>query len=383
MIIEDTQEFSAPDGDRFAWSGLRRFQNVAHTIKAISSAQYVPPGHERNLKKQAEQIRNCVGLAIEYATAAKAVTMHTKPLLLYYSTMHLALAEILLKQDGRSSLDKARAQHSHHGLVLKGAENVPIDEPLEVSASILGARPLTRGSDGRFGTFELWHRSSRETPLSGSHSEQHLSHSQDSDCAVLLIPDDNRLPQLSEAGISLLEVYRALPSMAGFLTLEGISPSLVRMRARSTHNVQSDFREVLYVIQPDNPDAIDRCIHKITFSSSAQASLTITELPVGYIIDIKGRIGTNGSYRFPLGTQINSKDIWLFSDNESLNEFGLYYVGLYILGNYVRYFPDKWMSDLERSSPLALSATEFVSAAEERVPILSLSELSRKYCLIV
>ena len=64
---------------------------------------------------------------------------------------------------------------------------------------------------------------------------------------------------------------------------------------------------------------------------------------------------------------------------DSLNEFGILYVGIYILGNYVRYFPDEWMSDVETASPLSLAARTFSEVVEERMALLTLSELSRSY----
>ena len=63
------------------------------------------------------------------------------------------------------------------------------------------------------------------------------------------------------------------------------------------------------------------------------------------------------------------------------NEFGLIYVSMYILGNYARYFPEKWMFDVETASPLALGAIELMSAAAERVPVLALGEFTRKMYL--
>ncbi len=68
--------------------------------------------------------------------------------------------------------------------------------------------------------------------------------------------------------------------------------------------------------------------------------------------------------------------------NEPLNEFGFFYVALFIAGNYARYYPDKWLADVEQSSFLALAIEELLYLAEERVPLLALSELTRAYHII-
>jgi hypothetical protein len=79
--------------------------------------------------------------------------------------MSLALAEILFKQDGNSSLDKARGEHRHHGLSMT-VGSIPRGADLPTSAAQLRAVPMQ--VDGtRKGTFELWHRSSREHPVGG------------------------------------------------------------------------------------------------------------------------------------------------------------------------------------------------------------------------
>jgi hypothetical protein len=124
-----------------------------------------PPKWRDHVRKQAQQLRYCLIQAREYFSAAGSVSIATKPNLLYYGTMSLALAEILFKQSGDSSLDKARSEHRHHGLSMR-AGGVPRGANLELSASHIRAIPLN--VDGRRkGTFELWHQSSREHPLAG------------------------------------------------------------------------------------------------------------------------------------------------------------------------------------------------------------------------
>ena len=68
-----------------------------------------------------------------------------------------------------------------------------------------------------------------------------------------------------------------------------------------------------------------------------------------------------------------------FASPHPLNEFGLFYVALYIAGNYARYYPDRWLADVDRATPLALAVEELIAQAEQRVPLLALSELSRNY----
>src|SRR5262249_11581118 len=163
-------------------------------------------------KRQATQIRHCLAQAREYYRAAEIVTLAVKPLLLYYAAMSLALAEVLLKQTGDASLDRAREQHRHHGLDFRIEGTVRGDEDLIGSCSRLRAAPTIRGVGERFGTFALWHRSCRESPIAG---EQRVPAGvpgfTQSSFEVLLGARDTQLEEVPPAGLSLLDCFCHLP----------------------------------------------------------------------------------------------------------------------------------------------------------------------------
>ena len=83
----------------------------------------------------------------------------------------------------------------------------------------------------------------------------------------------------------------------------------------------------------------------------------------------------------PMGMQSRVNEVKFCADPMCLNEFGLIYVSLYILGNYARYFPDRWMSDVEKATPLSLAALEMIEITKSRAPVLIASELSRAWIL--
>ena len=161
MIIKMAKAVTSRDLPYFAWSGLRAFQNVSNVENAIFELHNVSPKHKNNVTKQARQIRHCLIQAHEYYKAAQKVTLATKPNLLYYSAMSLALAELLLKQTGDASLDRAREQHRHHGLTLSVSET-KIDNLADQAATLVAKPVIINGE--RIGTFEQWHKSARETP---------------------------------------------------------------------------------------------------------------------------------------------------------------------------------------------------------------------------
>lgn len=154
------------DKDGYAWARLRSFQNIDGTASKIADRFGLPRSQLANARKQAQQIRYCLQQAQEYFAAAQSVTIATKPLLIYYAAMSLALAEILWKQDGLSSLDKLRVSHDHHGLTLRVLDGMSKSRDLEDQSAQLVATPMVR-SNGRSGTFEVWHRSAHGSAVYG------------------------------------------------------------------------------------------------------------------------------------------------------------------------------------------------------------------------
>ncbi|MGU3662134.1 YaaC family protein, partial [Methylobacterium fujisawaense] len=84
----------------------------------------------------------------------------------------------------------------------------------------------------------------------------------------------------------------------------------------------------------------------------------------------------------PSSTNLNDDQIVFWPNNKCLNEFGYLYIGLHILGNFARYFPDLWMKAVEDSHPIATVAERFLEVAEVRMPLAILSELSRSYHVV-
>jgi hypothetical protein len=201
MIITQTRKVRTPDQAAFAWSTLRKYQNVDSVANKLMKIHSVPHKRRDNVRKQAQQLRYCMIQAREYFTAAEAVSIATKPNLLYYGTMSLALAEILFKQSGNSSLDKARTEHRHHGLSMT-VGGFPKEASLETSANLIRAIPME--ADGkRKGTFELWHRSSREHPLVGLSNSHFAQGGTTSGLEVIFGAIDEPYRPLSPNGITL------------------------------------------------------------------------------------------------------------------------------------------------------------------------------------
>jgi hypothetical protein len=226
MILTDSRTLEGADLSRYVWSGLQRFHHVPFVTQQIIELMNVPRKYHSNVRKQAGQIRHCLIQAREYKDAAAVTSLATRPVLLYYSLMSLALAEILLKSDGGSSLDAARGKHAHHGLVLK-VKSMKRDV-IDLASDALGlvAEPMS----GNKGTFELWHRVAREDPIVGEFVSSDSSESTSQRSRIFFTGSDRRIGQMPPEGISLMYCFLNAPGMMTWLDHNGYYSHLVRGR---------------------------------------------------------------------------------------------------------------------------------------------------------
>ncbi len=379
MILTSARNVATSDPESFAWANLRKYQNVELVEHAIVTLHSLTKNNRRNARKQARQLRYCLIQAREYFSAAKNVTLATKPTLQYYGLMSLALAEILLKQTGDSSLDRARQQHRHHGLLFRELQGVPAST-LEVSAAALTAVPHIGAAGDRNGTFELWHRSCREAPGIGIVKRDWEGGVQTSGCEVIAGANDARLEPLSPAGINLFNCIQSLPGMAQHLEAHGLQPLTLRGRF-DRHDIGPPNQLSVLTVSIHPSNLTSRFLQNFTLDPGWVDRTNVRETPGGggVIINIT-MDAINGAPRhfsIPHSAPWTDQETRFWSSNQPLNEFGYFYVALFIVGNYARYFPDKWLTDVETSTPLAVAIEELTELAAWRAPWLCLSELAR------
>lgn len=296
--------------------------------------------------------------------------------------MSLALAEILLKQSGDSSLDRARSQHRHHGLEFRAADIAGNAGRLEEMTDSLMALPLIKSKDEGFGTFELWHRSCREMPLAGNVTTVYPNGGITSGFRALMWPSDERLVRIPSTGISLTRCLKALPGMVDFWGAQGVYPELIRgnLVVQESIQIADPTQTFTATIHPGIPTVLSDFFDNVIFYPNAVDRINFMEFPSGGIISWihNSRDGAAIRY-FPNGTNFNRDGFYCWPTIQPLNEFGYIYVALFICGNYARYYPDRWLYDVEKNTLLALAIEEFIKVAENRLPLLSLSEMTRMY----
>jgi hypothetical protein len=374
MIWEAAREVFTSDPEAYAWANLRKYQNVAFVEDRIR--HFHPDASPQNARKQARQLRYCLIQAREYFTAAKAVTLATKPTLQYYGIMSLALAEILFKQSGDSSLDRARQHHRHHGLLFR--ESVRSDHSdLASAATALRAIPHIDSNKERRGTFELWHRTCQDTPLVGDVHDNVSGGIRMLSCGIVLSPDNVPLRQISSNGVDFLSCLRASPGMAEHLDGHGVGPGVLRARFEVEHDeAERTFRAFVHT-SPLSKTYFENCkvepnwVDRVDLKESPNGGGIMTISPED--------TGSLRTFFTPHAASWTRNEARMWPENQPLNEFGYLYIALFIAGNYTRYFPDKWLADVGNSTSLAVAIEELTQLAEWRAPWLCLCELSRTY----
>lgn len=384
VIISSINLIKSRDIAQYCWSRIAQFQNVQLTTNLICDLHNIPNtdrSNRSNAKNQAEQIKYCLAQAREYFDAASGVSLATKPVLLYYSIMSMALAEILLKQSGDSRLSKLREDHNCHGLQLGVAATPKPDDSLEDSSSSLIAKPQRDTSGALKGTFEVWRRSAREHPVAGKHTTFFsASGANQQGYGVILSPNDVPPPELPRSGVSLFDCIRELPYMIDLLYTFGIRSNLVRASISNSKTDIHGLQTTELIIHPAHQDLIDKFGNLVELDPEAVNLMTFQELPSGYIVKYQPTGPIHMS--FPSSTSIN-KDFFYFScSGLNLGEFGFLYCALHICGNFARYYPDIWLKHIEKSSPLSIAIDELCSHALERLPLLVLSEMLRSYQIV-
>jgi hypothetical protein len=234
------------------------------------------------------------------------------------------------------------------------------------------------GPSGRTGTFHLWHNSCREMPLVGVHTDN-LPTGQTSGCQVLLNSSDQPLARVPLAGLTLLECLLALPGMMDHLALQGIASETLRASVTRIAEYRMQPARVVITVTVHPSPLAKEFFSNVLLDANGVDQVEFIELNSGGLLSI-GTDPVWGGFRgfnIPHGSPWTQEEVRCWTASRPLNEFGYLYVALFIVGNYARYYPDKWLQDVETCSPLALAIEELISVAERRMAWLALSELSR------
>ena len=166
----------------------------------------------------------------------------------------------------------------------------------------------------------------------------------------------------------------------------GVAAPIVRGTVHRYHDPKQKLARITFDFQPSGPAGValqeDIKIRPLDFECIQWEPFDENNIGMGGKLIIEIKEGMSIYLPVPHCCAIDKKEMRFWPGKVNLNEFGFYYGAMYILGNYARYYPDKWLRDVERATPLALAAEWLLSAARDRIPLLALSEMSRTYYVL-
>jgi hypothetical protein len=247
-----------------------------YCVDRLLSIHSLASSDASNAKKQAKQIAACVRQAEEYFRAARAVSIVTRPLLLYYGCSALASAQILWKGTGDVSLDKMRADHGEHGLDRVAPSIKEFNDPAQLAQ--LKAK-IVKKSGEPSGLFGLWRRTMRNDGAVGV-VETHFSNGSMSKGHKLILGGEEPLPRELK-GWNLLDLLKSLTLLRHSLDGVGIPSELVRATVSvhftqhaNTNRLTEKFK---LVVHPAEQTLLDLTLAQIKFESRVHDILKITE----------------------------------------------------------------------------------------------------------
>lgn len=245
------------------------------------------------------------------------------------------------------------------------------------------ARP-TEDNHGFNGLFALWRQFALHTPL---YSKATVYHPTGTRTNVHLASLYTNLTQLNlpVAPLTLGECLRHIPALRHVLDLHDQDSALCRGRIEETIQVDSDgtlqSRTRSFYFHHMPPPILQSVGEKFRVHPNAIDEFEVVEIANGLIVtwteNLTDQRRNASSFSMPEGFFDSEGSIFFVGDGHYLNEFGYYYVALYIAGMITRYHPNIWIKEQRASSSGAALIDELVEHAISRVPLLAASALER------
>ncbi|MBY5765079.1 hypothetical protein HFO06_18580 [Rhizobium leguminosarum] len=294
----------------------------------------------------------------------------------YYGLIALANAEVLWSGDGMCSFDKRPSRFNSHGFDL-----VHNDSLLDY-----GARPKT-DAKGISGLFGLWRALATHIP----HYAKQTYRYSEGGSRITYGPTSGvmALKDLAhpEVPVSLLDCLRQIPSMIGALDAcdeqTNLCRGVIEQHCTLTPNGSTETLSRTIMLHHLTDEALDDIGSKFRISARNVPEFRIERIGTGLAIIWEADTKTPGFAQFSMPEVFaDSKEEILFVGcGDHLNEFGYYYVALYIAGMITRYYPHIWIREMRSNSKASTLIDELVDNALSRVPILTASALEQRIYL--
>ncbi len=389
------RDISNSDPIPLIWKYLRNFLDIDSTSKRIKQIHNIEDtNQDSNVKKQAEQLKYCIQQAEQYFKAARQVSLAIKPLLLYYGSVNLSQALVLLRQDGNYSFDTLRKKktHKHHGLELKvnsiphQLNNIPLQDILNSIQCKIHLK-----DDNPWGQFTLFFNS-LSAPAVKIKNESHIKDENaflESYIAQNTV-DIIKIDEIKNNIFNCFDLVSTLPDCYHSLLELGILPNVFRgsIIISTVYQYISDENgnKKLQKLTDDHTATIDGLSSdvkkKMLSYLSSKNSLFSLESDFGRHIILKAHVEPDPHGIFHFGhypdvvDDIDGNLYYINDPDNYLIEPASFFMILFCYGMLSRYYPDLWMNILQNSVKFVEFTDSLINHIERKFPNLILDQMT-------
>ncbi|MGN8150862.1 YaaC family protein [Agrobacterium sp. 22094] len=353
------------------WRKLRKYHDEQLSVSRLMRLHSVNKQQAANVRKQAQQISYSLTQALEFSRAALSAGATTKALLAYYSLTALANVEILWKGDGSTSFDRRGAEYNSHGLELVKDEN------------LLQFRAHTKRRNGKLmGLFGLWRNKATHFPYYGLQTNQFFTDRHEGYHTLSSMEHLNNI-EYPDAPLSLSDCFAHIPGLYRSVADHSIKSKLARGKISSVnrYSAEREFQDTTtsLIIHPCTADITEAVLEDFKVPPQLVPNISFLEPTRGAMISwVTSPPYSDRSITLPESFAWTADENFFLADGSYLNEFGYFYVGLYIAGMITRYHPQSWIRELRTMTHASSLVDEFVDQSLQRVPLLTLAALDEE-----
>lgn len=358
------------------WSRLLEFTNgefVKNFIKSSKSSEYLERQKD-NINKQAKQIRFSLLQAKEYFDSARSSSLVTSPNHLYYGAVALSTACMLIRGDGRKSLDYLRKKkgNANHGLKISIADNKKIGN------SLLEQSKITILEEGHFFN---WYGELKKERATHAIVSKHGPFGK-----LISMQEINRyeidgFSKINGMQFTFLDLMSRLPDLFHILNRFSIEQRFIRgdLLVEDSSTSRRNFNFLIHEV-PKNISLEDvvsnfKCDIGVMFCYEIDC-LSKTGL-------IKTRLDKNWKFSAPLiRDSLDHENFFLLdleqggsSNSVCIPEVVEFFIISYGLSMLSRYYPDIWIEFLESNCQYVVLVKKVVELLISKFPNLILNEI--------
>lgn len=339
------------DIEKEVWTYLELFSIKDYTRNKLFEIHKNLTSDE--LREKSLLINSCINQAKEYYTAAKSVTMLTKPLLLYYGMYSLAKALIFLNNP-KINLDILK----HHGLKVIKISDDP-EEFLNTNVKI-----------HKIGIFHhlIKYTLTNRCVISGKEIKT-LSTS------TISFPFNSCFSKLDrERLFNLRELFMSIPELFEiFRSLEIQNFNLLKIHIDLQKNISNNYSRILAINTTGNKTITPEFLYSKFPELNKEKEYYEIESREEYLVFKRSQHGNFDTLIPKRLVQSLSQELFLILMDKPISNINLHFMIMFLLGYIVRYKPPLWLEVLKTTYKSIID--KFIISSERKFPHIILNEL--------